>query len=66
VSWFSVQIEAKSNQNGSTDSGPGMYPTMIFDSNFSEAFHYYFGGQFNIPEYNTYAELQRKMFGNLG
>jgi ABC-type arginine/histidine transport system permease subunit len=33
--------------------------------NFREAFHYYFGGQFNIPEYSTYTELQRKMFVNL-
>lgn len=35
-------------------------------SNFREAFHYYFGGQFIIPKYSSDSGLQRNMFGNLG
>lgn len=30
-----------------------------------EAFHCYFGGQFIIPEYSSYSDLQRNMLGNL-
>ncbi len=29
--------------------GPGIYPTMILDSDFRKAFHYFFGGDFVIP-----------------
>jgi hypothetical protein len=37
---------------------PGVYPTMILQSDFGEAFHYTFGGGFNIPHsYSTYREL---------
>jgi hypothetical protein len=28
---------------------PGMYPTMILQSDFGKAFHYFFGGGFDIP-----------------
>lgn len=28
---------------------PGMYPTMILQSEFGKAFHYFFGGGFDIP-----------------
>ena len=44
--------------------GPSMYPT-ISESSFREAFHYYFGGKFSIPEYSSYAELQRNRFENI-
>jgi len=38
-------------------SAPGMYPTMILDSDFKQALHFYFGGNFNFPEYDSYREL---------
>jgi len=44
---------------------PGVYPTMILESNFREAFHYYFGWQFSIPQYSSYVDLQRNMFENV-
>ena len=37
--------------------GPGMYPTMIWESNFKEAAHFFFDWNFHIPDYNTYSEL---------
>jgi hypothetical protein len=45
--------------------GPGMYPTMILESNFKEAVHFFFGGHFNIPEYSTYSELQQDWSNNI-
>jgi hypothetical protein len=31
-------------------SAPGMYPTMPFDSDYRQAFDYYFGGHFSFPK----------------
>jgi hypothetical protein len=36
---------------------PGMYPTMILQSDFRTAFHSFFGGDCTLPEYATYSEL---------
>ena len=36
---------------------PGMYPTMIFQSDFRGAIHWFFGGDSRLPEYATYPEL---------
>jgi hypothetical protein len=38
--------------------GPGMYPTMLWDSDFRQAFHYFFGAGFRIiGEYHNYRDL---------
>ncbi len=42
--------------------GPGMYLTMIWQSDFRQAFHYFFGGDFNIVgEYQSYRDLAKIM-----
>lgn len=48
--------------------GPGMYPTMLWQSDFRQAFHYFFGGGFNIVgEYQSYRDLPKLMtLQNLG
>lgn len=44
---------------------PGMYPTMIFQSDFGTAFHYAFGGGFKIPrDFHTRRELWRAFAEN--
>lgn len=40
--------------------GPGMYPTMIWQSDFRQAFHYFFGGGFHfVGEYQSYQDLPK-------
>jgi hypothetical protein len=43
---------------------PGVYPTAILNSDFKKAFQYLFGGQFDLPEYNSHREMQKDMFRN--
>jgi hypothetical protein len=45
--------------------GPGMYPTMIWDSNFKEAAHFFFDWNFHIPDYNSYAEMRTDVLNNV-
>ena len=46
---------------------PGMYPTMLWDSDFRQAFHYFFGGGFKIiGECHNYGELRTLMLQNMG
>jgi hypothetical protein len=47
--------------------GPGMYPTMLWESDFRQAFHFFFGGGFNIVgEYQNYRDLPSLMTKNTG
>lgn len=40
--------------------GPGMYPTMLWQSDFRQAFHYFFGGGINIVgEFQNYRDLPK-------
>jgi hypothetical protein len=44
---------------------PGIYPTMILESDFARAFHYYFGGDFEFHgEFHTYREFARGILEN--
>jgi hypothetical protein len=46
--------------------GPGMLPTMLWDSDFRQAFHYFFGAGFRIVgEYHTYRGLPTLMSQNM-
>jgi hypothetical protein len=46
--------------------GPGMYPTMLWDSDFRQAFHYFFGAGFRIVgEYHNYRDLPTLMSQNV-
>ena len=46
--------------------GPGMYPTMLWDSDFRQAFHYFFGAGFRIVgEYHNYRDLPTLMSQNM-
>jgi hypothetical protein len=46
---------------------PGMYPTMLQESDFRQAFHYFFGGGFKIVgECHSYRDLRTLIFQNLG
>lgn len=46
--------------------GPGMYPTMLWESDFRQAFHYFFGAGFRIVgEYHKYRDLPALMSQNL-
>jgi hypothetical protein len=46
---------------------PGMYPTMLWESDFRQAFHYFFGGGFNVVgEYHNYRDLPTLMAQNTG
>jgi len=39
---------------------PGVYPTMILDSDFGQAFHFYFGGGFHFSgQWHSYHEMIR-------
>ena len=47
--------------------GPGMYPTLLWESDFGQAFHYFFGGGFNfVGEYHSYRDLPTLMEHNIG
>jgi hypothetical protein len=46
---------------------PGIYPTMLWDSDFRQAFHYFFGGGFKIVgEWRNYRELRTLFLQNMG
>lgn len=46
--------------------GPGMYPTMLWESDFRQAFHYFFGAGFRIVgEYHNYRDLPTLMSQNM-
>jgi hypothetical protein len=46
--------------------GPGMYSTMLWDSDFRQAFHYFFGAGFRIVgEYHNYRDLPTLMSQNM-
>jgi hypothetical protein len=45
---------------------PGMYPTMLWDSDFGKAFHYFFGGGFKIVgECHTYRDVRTLVLKNM-
>jgi hypothetical protein len=45
--------------------GPGIYPTMLWESDFRQAFHCFFGGDFRIVgEYHNYRDLPRLVVQN--
>jgi len=45
---------------------PGMYPTMLWDSDFGKAFHYFFGAGFNIVgECHTHQDMRTLILKNI-